>query len=57
VSVKLARRNMDKYTTIKALCEELKTKDAEIARITQERDFTQKKNEVFISITEDIGDT
>ena len=56
VSAEVARRNMDKFAAIRALHEELKTKDAKIAHITQERHFAQKKNEVFISIAEEIGD-
>ncbi|KAH9328123.1 hypothetical protein KI387_000231, partial [Taxus chinensis] len=47
---------MDKSTMIRALREELKTKDVEIAHITQERNLAQKKNEVFISIVEEIRD-
>ncbi|KAH9308433.1 hypothetical protein KI387_036344, partial [Taxus chinensis] len=49
-------RNMDKAAKIKALHEELKTKDAEIARITQERDLAHNKKNVFISFAEEIGD-
>ncbi|KAH9320754.1 hypothetical protein KI387_015393, partial [Taxus chinensis] len=45
VSTEFARRNMGKYAMIRALREELKTKDAEIAHITQERDLVQKKSE------------
>ncbi|KAH9322979.1 hypothetical protein KI387_017618, partial [Taxus chinensis] len=41
---------------IRVMCEELKTKDVEKTGLIQEKEFTQKKNEVFISIAEEIGD-
>ena len=56
VSREVVRWNMDKAATIRAHKEEIKTKDGEIARLTQERDLVQQKNSVFISIVEEIGD-
>ncbi|KAH9313740.1 hypothetical protein KI387_022367, partial [Taxus chinensis] len=56
VLVEVDKRNMDKSTTIKVLREEMKLKDVEMEHITHEREFTQKNNEVFISVAEDIGD-
>ncbi|KAH9302232.1 hypothetical protein KI387_013815, partial [Taxus chinensis] len=56
VSAEVARRNMDTNSMIRELYEDLKTKDEEIVHITQERDFTQKKNKVFIRIAEEIRD-
>ncbi|KAH9307274.1 hypothetical protein KI387_035185, partial [Taxus chinensis] len=47
---------MDKAATIRALREEIKTTDGEIVCLTQKRDLAQKKNIVFISVAEEIGD-
>ncbi|KAH9288830.1 hypothetical protein KI387_032947, partial [Taxus chinensis] len=41
---------------IKALREELKAKDKEIARLQQEKDLTQQKYDTFVSMVEEIGD-
>lgn len=56
VSTDVARRNIDKSDTIKALTEELKVKDVEIACLVQERDLRKIKYETFVSMVEEIGD-
>ncbi|KAH9288644.1 hypothetical protein KI387_032761, partial [Taxus chinensis] len=48
---------MDKAATIRALREEIKTKDEEIACLTaRKRLGTEEERTVFISIAEEIGD-
>ncbi|KAH9311000.1 hypothetical protein KI387_026035, partial [Taxus chinensis] len=52
----VAQRNIDKSATVKALREEIKVKDVEIACLNQEKDMEQKNNGILINMVEEIGD-
>ncbi|KAH9329139.1 hypothetical protein KI387_001247, partial [Taxus chinensis] len=54
VSTEVARRNVDKATTIKALREDIKAKDVEITRLKGEKDLEKNKNGVLITMAEEI---
>ncbi|KAH9327419.1 hypothetical protein KI387_007597, partial [Taxus chinensis] len=56
VSTEVARRNIEKTATIKALIEEVKAKNVEITHLVQERDPSKRKYETFVSMAKEIGD-
>lgn len=56
VYAEVARRNVDKVTTIRTLIEDIKEKDGEIEHLKAEKEWEEEKNEALISMAEEIGD-
>ncbi|KAH9301206.1 hypothetical protein KI387_012789, partial [Taxus chinensis] len=54
VFAEVTRRNVDKATTIRALMEDNKDKNAKITHLKEEKEHEQEKNEAFVSMAEDI---
>lgn len=56
VSTEVARRNIDKPTTIRALLEDSKDKDTEIKCLKEEKEITEVKARIVLSMADQIGD-
>ncbi|KAH9311669.1 hypothetical protein KI387_026704, partial [Taxus chinensis] len=56
VSVEVARWNVDKATTIRALLDDKKYKDTEIKRLTEEKEKVEAEVKNILRMAKQIGD-